>query len=134
MFKEHMPRGVEDWQRFEQLPLDGAARVVTTPAAEVEIGEWSSHRRRVGLTVAQPTQVALRTFYYPGWEARLDGVPVDIEVLPPFHTLGVKVPAGELVLEVQFAPTPVRVLGSVVSVLAAGLLALANLRARRRAA
>jgi uncharacterized membrane protein len=133
VFKEHMPRGVENWQRFEELPLAGAARVVTTSAASVEVGEWSSHRRRVGINAAQPTQVALRTFHYPGWAARLDGVPVDIEVLPPLHTLGVKVPAGEHVLEVEFAPTPVRVLGSVVSVLAAGFLALANLRRQRRA-
>ena len=134
VFKEHMPRGVEDWQRFEELPLAGAARVVTTSAASVEVGEWSSHRRRVGITAAQPAQVVLRTFYYPGWEATLDGVPVDLEVLPPLYTLGVKVPAGEHLLEVQFAPTPVRVLGSVVSVLAAGLLALANLRRQRRTA
>lgn len=125
VFKEHMPRGVENWRRFERLPLDTARRVVTTPAVQVEVREWSSHRRRLRVEAGDSTQLALRTFYYPGWTAKVDGESVEIEVLPPLHAIGLQVTPGEYLLDVRFGPTPVQVLGSIMSVLTAGLLALA---------
>ena len=131
VYKEHMPRGVEEWRLFERLPLDGAPLVATSSPAQVEVQEWSSHRREMGVTTGEPTQVALRTFYYPGWSASLDGQPAAIEVLSPLHTLAVSVPSGAHHLEVRFGPSPIRVVGSILSLLTAGLLILANLRYRR---
>ncbi len=128
VFKEHLPRGVEDWRLFERLPLDEGVRVITPPEATVEVDEWSSHRRELTVSADASTKVVLRTFYYPGWEAVVDGEPAGVEAIPPLQALGVRVPAGEHRLEVRFEPTPVRRLGSLLSVLTAAGLLLANLR------
>jgi len=128
VFKEHIPRGVQDWERFEQLPLDSDGLLATSPQAEVEIQEWSSHRRQVDIAADEPAEVFLRTFYFPGWVATLDGEPVPLHPVAPLHAIGLQVPTGDSHIDIRFRPTPVRVLGSILSVLTAGLLLLANLR------
>ena len=132
VFKEHIPRGVQDWERFEQLPLDGDGLLATSPEAEVEILEWSSHRRRVDIAAVAPTEIVLRTFYYPGWNAKIDGEPAAMRSVAPLHAIGLEVPAGDHSMDIRFGPTPIRILGSILSVLTAGLLLLANLRRWRR--
>jgi len=132
VFKEHIPRGVQDWERFEQLPLDGDGLLATNPEAEVEILEWSSHRRRVDIAAVAPTEIVLRTFYYPGWNAKIDGEPAAMRSVAPLHAIGLEVPAGDHSMDIRFGPTPIRILGSILSVLTAGLLLLANLRRWRR--
>ena len=64
----------------------------------------------------------LYTFYFPGWRARVDGQPVEIEVAGPEGFITVPVPAGEHVVEVRFGDTPARTAGWIVS--AIGLLVL----------
>jgi len=132
VFKEHIPRGVQDWERFEQQPFEDDGLLATSPEAEVEILEWSSHRRRMDISANEPTEVLLRTFFFPGWVATLDGEPIPLKPVAPLHAIGFQVPSGKRHVDIRFQPTPIRVLGSILSVLTAGLLLVANLRGRRR--
>ncbi len=45
---------------------------------------------------------------FPGWQARLDGAPVETRPLAPYGFLGVEVPAGQHTLAVFFGSTPAR--------------------------
>ena len=69
------------------------------------------------------------TFYFPGWQAFLDGKPVPIRVTSPRGLIGVDVPAGDHELLLRFGETPFRLVADVISVL--GLVAIAGWLASR---
>ncbi len=105
IFKEHIPRGVRDWERFEQLPLEGEGLLATNPEAEVEILEWSSHRRRLDIEAdGADRDVFLRTFFYPGWEATIEGEPVGLRPVAPLYAIGLEVPPGDHSLDIRLRP------------------------------
>mgnify|MGYP000874624056 CR=1 FL=1 len=65
------------------------------------------------------------TYYFPGWQAWVDGQPVPIAPDPPNGLIGVDVPAGEHTVEVRFGPTPVRRTAALISLAAlAGVVML----------
>jgi hypothetical protein len=68
-----------------------------------------------------PGLLVLTDSYYPGWRARVDGRPSEIQrVRDAFR--GVRVPAGEHLVELRYEPASFRV-GLFLSLLAAALLA-----------
>jgi hypothetical protein len=62
------------------------------------------------------------TFFFPGWQAFLDGEPVPIHISAPLGLMAVDVPAGEHELLLRFGETPFRLAMDVIS--AIGLLGL----------
>jgi len=65
------------------------------------------------------------TYYFPGWQAWVDGQPFPIAPDPPNGLIGVDVPAGEHTVEVRFGPTPVRRTAALISLAAlAGVVML----------
>lgn len=70
-------------------------------------------------------RVRFYIYYFPGWQARVDGQPVEITPEAPNGLMTVDVPAGEHTVEVRFGPTPVRRVAAVLSLVAlAGVIAL----------
>ncbi|MGC8827934.1 MAG: hypothetical protein ACP5TV_13145, partial [Anaerolineae bacterium] len=88
---------------------------------------------RLRLTALRPTALRLHSFYFPGWQAWVDGRPADVYPSTPMGLLTVDVPAGEHTVTFRFGPTSLRRLGMWVSLLtlAAGLGLLAWRRERR---
>ncbi|MBM3136366.1 MAG: YfhO family protein [Chloroflexi bacterium] len=78
----------------------------------------------VRVTAAQGGKVTFYTQYYPGWRAYLDGREVPVMPEGDLGLMTVEVPAGEHVLLLRFEDTPVRVAGTVIS-LVAGLVVVA---------
>lgn len=77
----------------------------------------------------QPTTVQLDIAWYPAWRASIDGTSATL--INSAGLIAVEVPAGPTVVEVYFARTPDRLIGSVISLLAvfaAAILALINRR------
>ena len=70
-------------------------------------------------TVNTPKKMPLRLFLFdfPGWQARVDGQPVETELGRPEGFLVIPVPAGEHTVEVEFGSTPARNLAWVISLL-----------------
>ena len=66
-----------------------------------------------------PTQVMYRAFYFPGWQARLDGRPIALSTVSPLGLMAIDVPAGPHRLEVNFGTTPLRAAGVLVSLMTA---------------
>lgn len=62
-----------------------------------------------------PIQVLYRAFYFPGWQAYVDGQPVPVAAVPPSGLMGIDVPAGRHGLSIRFESTPLRTAGGLVS-------------------
>ena len=67
-----------------------------------------------------PISVTYRAFYFPGWQATLDGQSVSLQTVPPLGLDdGMHVPAGRHTLTVRFGSTPLRTASELVSLMAA---------------
>jgi hypothetical protein len=103
----------------------------------VAVVEYAPSRRLIRVVAQAPVHLAVRTYYFPGWTARLAGSgassePLPIGAEPGTGRIVVEVPAGESLVELRFGSTPPRRIGATVSV--AALLAwLAWIGVRRRA-
>jgi hypothetical protein len=71
------------------------------------------------LTLPYPATVHVRSFYFPGWQAWVDGSPASIEPDKPYGLIEVAVPAGTHEVRLRNGATP--------SQLAGGVLALVGL-------
>ena len=60
------------------------------------------------LSLAEPLTATYRSFFFPGWQAILDGKPLDIRPTDPHGLITFDLPAGEHTLEIRFGSTPVR--------------------------
>jgi hypothetical protein len=78
----------------------------------------------VRVTSAQGGKVTFYTQYYPGWRAYLDGREVPVMPAGDLGWMTVAVPSGEHTLLLRFEDTPVRVAGTLIS-LVTGLLVVA---------
>ncbi|MDP8222039.1 MAG: hypothetical protein P9L99_01650 [Candidatus Lernaella stagnicola] len=67
--------------------------------------------------------VVINHFFFPGWEAKIDGVFVPISVEPGTGRMTVTVTPGRHVVELQFTDTLVRIIGKLISALAMLLIA-----------
>ncbi len=115
-------------------PLRRAA--VVSGDAEIVAQEAGPLSASAQVRAAGPARLRFYTYYFPGWQAWLDGQPVALAPDPPNGLIGLDVPAGEHTVEVRFGPTPVRRTAALISLVAlaavAGLLLpFANLPKRR---
>jgi hypothetical protein len=89
--------------------------VVSNTPIEIKIQEWRSQQRIFSVTSPTETVINVRTFWFPGWEARINEQPTPIDVQPGDGTMLLKVPAGVSEITFNFLNTPLRVVGQVVS-------------------
>jgi 6-pyruvoyl-tetrahydropterin synthase related domain len=97
-------------------PLRRAAIV----AGSGEVLEQSSRAASAYARVRADTSVRLRfyTYYFPGWRATVDGQAAAVTPDPPNGLIGLTLAPGEHEVRLRFGPTPVRVIGAALSVLA----------------
>lgn len=62
----------------------------------------------LSLITAEPTPIHFHWFYFPGWQARLDGESIPVYADTPHGLLTVAVPAGQHTLHVYFGDTTLR--------------------------
>jgi hypothetical protein len=108
-------------QRLDQSLLPQGSKVETIKAAALE----DVYR----LVLPQPATITVRRFYYPGWQAWINGQPASIRPSSPFGLIEVDLPAGQSELRVAWGTTPPRTAGWVL--FGAGLVAAAWLLVRR---
>jgi Bacterial membrane protein YfhO len=113
--------------------VPGAAGGSPGRAGSARLVSYDAERAAVEVRAARRSVLVLTDTYFPGWEARVDGAPVDIERVD-YVLRGVPVPAGAHRVEFSYEPASWRV-GWIVALLAAIALAATaaiGLRARRR--
>jgi uncharacterized membrane protein len=96
--------------------------------------DWSGTRRRFEIDTPAGTQLAVRSYFFPGWSARRAGG--DSAALPTFAEPGtgrivIQVPPGRTEINLRFGTVPVRVLGWCVSIATLVVLLLIWIRPRR---
>lgn len=65
---------------------------------------WAEAR----LAASAPVEAVFRWFYFPGWQAQVDGQPAPVRAVGEAGWVGVTVPAGEHTVRVFFGDTPLR--------------------------
>jgi hypothetical protein len=99
-----------------------------------EILEQSSRAASAYARVRADSEVRLRfyTYFFPGWRATVDGQAVEVGPDPPNGLIGLTLAPGEHDVRLRFGPTPVRILGAVLSVAALAAVLGLLLAGRKR--
>jgi hypothetical protein len=115
MFEDYVQgRPVVRWDR-SRLPEGGRTLSIS------DAGPWAEWE----IETPRPFAALYQAFMFPGWQAAIDGRPVEIRAAPPYGLIEFDVPAGRHQLMVRFGSTPERTLSTIVSCVA--LLAVAVL-------
>jgi 6-pyruvoyl-tetrahydropterin synthase related domain len=85
-----------------------------------EILEQGSRAASAYARVRADSAVRLRfyTYYFPGWQATVDGQTVQVSPDPPNGLIGLTLPPGEHDVQLRFGPTPVRMIGAALAIAA----------------
>lgn len=134
---EYVPKGVAGWRTFQERPAQDVPPVQALQEgggeARVHGLEWGAQQRRFTVESQRPVRLRVRTFHFPGWQARVDGAAVPLAAGGPQRALELALPAGRHEVALRYGPTPLRRAAEWTSAAAwvgAGVLALAL---RRRA-
>ncbi|MCE5257983.1 MAG: hypothetical protein LLG44_02860, partial [Chloroflexi bacterium] len=100
--------------------------------AQVLRADWQPFHMRLYVSLPAQTRLVLRTFYFEGWRATVDGAPVAVTPTTPYGLISLEAPVGEHEVSVQFSSTPVRDAGLALSLATLLAGALWTLLARRR--
>lgn len=82
------------------------------------------------LNALAPTTITFNIFNFPGWQAQVDDVPVIIESSRPHGLITVPIGAGQHIITLQFALTPLRAFAIGLSFLTLTLIAFIALKSK----
>jgi uncharacterized membrane protein len=88
---------------------------VISGMAIIHIVEWKSEKRVINVEASTPALLRISTFYYPGWEAEIDGNKIQIGIEKESGAMLVNIPKGEHSLIFQFKDTPIRYYAKLIS-------------------
>jgi hypothetical protein len=104
-----------------ELELGGAP---IGPGERAEIVEYTPDGVTVWVRADEARYLVLTDSYFPGWQARIDGAPVEIE-RADYLFRAVRVPAGEHTVEWRYQPTSLMVGATISAIGLAATIALA---------
>jgi hypothetical protein len=114
--------------------LERSVLVEPPPGVEAEVVEATAHTLQMRVQAANPAELSIAQFYFPGWRAWVDGEPAAIEPEEGTGFIRMALPAGEHEVVLRFTDTPVRRAASFVTIgTLLALLALLLLVPRRLA-
>ncbi len=103
-------------------PVTDLTRVSDDPssasASKIDIQAWQSDQRLFTVSRVTSGMVNIRTFWFPGWEAEVNGQAVPITIRADDGTMLVPVSAGDSKIALRFKDTPIRSIGWALSLLA----------------
>ncbi len=109
-------------EEYLRLPLWTKERPETLPGEKIEVekgeviySEESPTRFTAEVEVPVTTKLIFHNYYYPGWEAYLDGQKKEVEVNQPHGDISLQIPQGEHQALFQFKETPLRMFTNLVS-------------------
>jgi len=88
-------------------------------AAVLKSAEYGLTSADILIETPRPFRAVFNSFYFPGWQAYVDGKQVPIVPTEPYGLISFEVPAGESNLQVRFQDTPLRLVAKALSVVSA---------------
>ena len=107
-------------ERFEQASV--FPRLEPNEGVTVLEETWGLKAGEVRIRAAEPVTLVFEWFYFPGWQAWVDGETASITPVGIEGMIGVDVPAGEHEVRVSFGLTPLRRAATLASGLVAAVL------------
>ncbi len=122
---EFLPIGVKQLPAPDPAWAEAAARNIAErldrsslpPGVTVQSSQTMRLAAEARFESAQPFEATFRWFYFPGWQAEVDGRPAPIRAAEPSGFITVAVPAGAHTVRVFFGDTPLRRLAAALSLL-----------------
>jgi hypothetical protein len=124
--REYLPSWVEQ-TRDESLALVGAMDRIRLDSGKggVQVARWKARDIVLDIDLAEGSGCIIRQYYFPGWEARIDGItPVAVEPSGSTGLLRLELPPGEYRLSIELKPMWPETTGRILSGLGLLLLAL----------
>ena len=136
-FGEYLPIWVTQLPRESPLeqfyrenePISRLAREYLPSEAAVEWANYGVNHMEFGITAPTPYQLVVNTFYFPGWQAKIDGQPASLTPFSDRGLISITVPDGRREISLSFHETPVRQTANVISlfsIIACGALLVAG--------
>ncbi|MBI5650589.1 MAG: hypothetical protein HZC40_09120 [Chloroflexi bacterium] len=101
------------------------------PAPSIAVESFDPQRIALRVSSSHSETILLRAFYFPGWQATLDGAPLDLFPSTPLGLITLDLPPGTHRVVIWFGDTLARQIGAIISGLAALILVGAIIRFAR---
>lgn len=114
---EHLPVGID----IDKVAREGSSKervIVIKGKGEPKNVEWKSEERIIRISAETPLTLRIKTFYFPGWTAAVDGTRMDIKTGEGSGAMLIDVPEGKHTLVLRFVDTPVRYYSKLISLTA----------------
>jgi hypothetical protein len=121
------------WDQQKHTELDNAPAIVDQGSASISAIDERGTIQSYIVNADQESILRLRTLYFPGWIARLDGRPTTISPSREGH-IQLKIDPGEHTLVLSLEDTPPRVAGKIITALSIAVFAVMLYAVRRRSA
>jgi len=117
---EYLPKWTQPRPYSSEEYIFGAATLkALNGEAEGERLDKRAHSQTWRITVhSGSASVAAPLLYWPGWQARADGQPLDIRPADGLGWIAFDLPRGDHTVELQLGDTPIRRAGNIVSLIA----------------
>jgi len=121
--REYTPIWAGDIKKITAATSMGRVSVVSGGALS-DITEWKSEKRAINIKASTPAVLRISTFYYPGWQARIDGHKAEIMIAKESGAMLVDIPEGRHKLVLEFEDTPLRYYARIISLVSLCALVL----------
>lgn len=112
--------GAEPVARFDPTTLPAGGSVVEA--------DYGPNRARLVIETPEPFRARYLAFYFPGWQVRVDGEPVETAATTPDGLIAFHVPAGRHAVTVRFGETALRLAADAASILSLAALVVVAIR------
>ncbi len=112
-FDLSMLRDANAEQAYSSAPRLAVER--STPELTIHQQDYAPYRYTLRFSTPSSATLVFKTFYFPGWQATLNGTPVSLSAHPPYGLLRLPAPPGTHEAEIFFAATPFRSLAEALS-------------------
>lgn len=125
--------GLNSTASHDYLPVDCTRPPTQLPAEAAEAkgddvdllsSEWGYAYLRAEAQASVQQEVVFNHFYFPGWQAKIDGVTAPIKVEPETGRMIVTITPGRHGIELRFTDTPLRSLAKLISIFSLVILAV----------
>lgn len=131
--EEYLPMTVSlSWLRdtINTVPSPRLTPLKRDFPVKIKVERWDGQFRQFTVSSGGDETIRVRTFYFPGWTAEVDGVETRIDVQRESGAMLIDVPAGSHDVRLRFKDTPDRLAGWAVTALAALLCVWLTLKDR----